>query len=148
MKKLIIIFLIFQSLICSAPGLNIIYIPASEPIKRVYTLTEKLQAIIWIETSGGNSRYNPGETQAVGLLQIWPIMVDEVNRIVGYQKYQYSDRNSDKLSIDMFWIYENYWNPTMDFETMARIWVSGPDGMQENNSLKYYQNAFKYLYAT
>jgi len=75
-------------------------------------------------------------------------MVDEVNRIVGYQKYQYSDRNSDKLSVEMFWIYQNHWNPTGDFQTMARIWVSGPDGMKETNSLKYYNNALKYLHET
>jgi hypothetical protein len=143
--KTLLIILFFIPLSCFAPGLNEIIIPVPEPILRTYSDTEKLQAIIWVESSDGQNRYNPDELQAVGILQIWPIMVAECNRIVGYEKYQLSDRNSDKMSIQMFWEYQNYWNPTHNFEKMARFWVSGPDGMQESNSIGYYQNALKIL---
>ena len=37
----------------------------------------------------------------VGILQMKPIMVDEVNRIVGYNKYHYEDRLNPKLSLEM-----------------------------------------------
>lgn len=146
MKNLLIILFTFQSLICFAPGLNEIIIPVSEPILMGYSDVEKLQAIIYAESSDGVNRYNPDELQAVGLLQIWPIMVAECNRIAGYEKYQLSDRSSDKMSIQMFWEYQNYWNPSHNFEKMAKIWVSGPDGMQETNSISYFQNALKILH--
>jgi hypothetical protein len=143
--KTLLIILFFIPLSCFAPGSGTVFIAMPEPIIRVYSDTEKLQAIIYVETSGGLSRYNPGETQAVGLLQIWPIMVAECNRIAGYEKYQLSDRNIDRLSVSMFWDYQNYWNPDHNFEKMARFWVSGPDGMRESNSISYYKNALKYL---
>ena len=146
MKKTIIILLLCgHFLSCFAPGLNIVYLTMPEPIKRVYTLTEKLQAIIWVETSGGLSRYNPGETESVGLLQIRPIMIKEVNRILGYNKYQLSDRLSDKCSIEIFNIYQQKFNPSMDFEKMCRLWNGGRSGMQKASTLKYYETALKYL---
>jgi hypothetical protein len=146
MKKLLIITLLFQSLACFAPGLNSIFIPSPDPITRVCTYTEKLQAIIWCESKDGENRYNPNETEAVGILQIWPVMVAEVNRILGYKKYQLSDRLSDKKSIEMFEIYQQHYNPSMNFEIMTRIWCSGPDGMEESNSIKYYKLALSQLY--
>ena len=148
MKTLIIILFLFCTLRVLAPGFGTIYISMSEPVKRVYTQTEKLQAIIWVETSGGNSRYNPGETESVGLLQIRPIMIKEVNRILGYNKYQLSDRLSDKKSIEIFTIYQQKFNPEMNFEKMCRLWNGGRSGMQKTSTLKYYNNALKYLHET
>jgi len=145
MKTLIIILFLFCSLRLFAPGLNIIYLKAPEPITKVYSMTEKLQAIIYCETSGGLSRYNPGETESVGLLQIRPVMVREVNRILGYQKYQLSDRLNDRKAVEMFNIFQQKHNPEMDFEKMCRLWNGGGKGMQKTSTLKYYQTALKYL---
>jgi hypothetical protein len=146
MKNLLIIPFLILTMNCFAPGYLEIYIPSIEPLKKSYTLAEKIQALIDTETSNGVNRYNPGETDAVGLLQIHSIMVREVNRILGYQKYQLSDRLSDKASIDIFLIYQRHYNPTMEFQKMARLWCSGPDGMRETNSLGYYNRALTNLY--
>jgi hypothetical protein len=147
-KSIIGILFIFQSLILFAPGLKTVYISMPEPEVKIYTDIEKLQAIIYVETTEGENRYNPNEPEAVGLLQIWPIMIDDVNRILGYQKYQLSDRLSDKKSIEIFWIFQNHYNPSHNFEAMARTWNSGPDGMRETNSLNYYELAKYQLYNT
>jgi hypothetical protein len=144
--KTLLIILFFIPLSCFAPGLNEINIPVPEPFLRTYSDTEKLQAIIFVESSNGENRYNPGETEAVGLLQIHPVMVDECNRIAGYQKYQYSDRNSDKMSVAMFWEYQNYWNPDHNFANMAMDWVGGPAGHKKTSTLKYLQLANNQLY--
>jgi hypothetical protein len=144
MKNLLITLLLFQFMVCFAPEMKILIL-FSEPIKREFTLTEKIQAILDVESSNGMNTYNPGEVEAVGILQIHPIMVREINRILGYEKYQLSDRESDKKSIEMFLIYQNHYNPTMDFETMARSWVAGPKGMKKVCSLNYYNIAINKL---
>jgi hypothetical protein len=145
MKTTLIILFLSIQFYCFAPGLNIIFIPSSEPIKKVYSYTEKLQAIIYTETSGGANRYNPGETQAVGILQIHPIMVQDINRILGFEKYQLSDRLSDKKSIEMFEVFQSHYNPTMNFEKMAKTWCGGPKGMKKAGTLNYYQKALNQL---
>jgi hypothetical protein len=144
--KTILIILFFIPLSCFAPGFETIFIPVSEPILRTYSDTEKLQAIIFVESSNGENRYNPGETEAVGLLQIHPIMVRDVNRIVGYEKYQLSDRLSDKASIEMFQIFQRHYNPSGNFEIMARIWNGGPRGTQKASTVNYLKMALNQLY--
>jgi hypothetical protein len=144
--KTLLIILFFIPLYCFAPGFTTVFIAMPEPILRVYSDTEKLQAIIYAETSGGLSRYNPGETESVGLLQIRPIMIREVNQILGYNKYQLSDRLSDKKSIEIFMTYQHEFNPTMDFEKMCRLWNGGRSGMKKASTLNYYQNALKILH--
>jgi hypothetical protein len=144
--KTLLIILFFIPLSCFAPGSGNIFIAMPEPILRTYSDTEKLQAIIYTETSGGLSRYNPGETESVGLLQIRPIMIREVNQILGYNKYQLSDRLSDKKSIEIFMTYQHKFNPTGNFEKMCRLWNGGRSGMKKASTLKYYQNALKILH--
>jgi hypothetical protein len=150
MKKTILILVFcIQALACLAPGgVQVAYIAEASPIMKVFTLAEKLQAIIDVESANGMNKYNPNETQAVGILQIHPIMVEEVNRILGFEKYQYSDRESEKLSIEMFLVYQNHYNPTMDFQAMARLWVGGARGMQKTSTLNYYNLALTQLYTT
>jgi hypothetical protein len=145
MKTTLIILFLSIQFTCFAPGLNVYFIPSAEPLKKEYSFTEKLQAIIYVESSSGENKYNPGEVDAVGLLQIHPVMVDDVNRILGFKKYQYSDRLSDKKSIEMFNIFQRHYNKTMDFEAMARNWCGGPSGMKKASTVNYYQNALKYL---
>jgi hypothetical protein len=144
-KSIIIMLLLSIQFFCFAPGLNVCFIPSAEPLKKEYSYTEKLQAIIWCESSDGANRYNPGETEAVGLLQIHPIMVRDVNRILGFEKYQLSDRLSDKKSIEMFEVFQRHYNPSMNFERMAKTWCGGPSGMKKSSTLSYYNKALKLL---
>ena len=45
-------------------------------------LDKLVEALIWVESRGNDSAFHKGEN-AVGCLQIRPIMVKEVNRVLG-----------------------------------------------------------------
>jgi hypothetical protein len=145
MKKIILILFSTISLTCLAPGYMTLYIAMPEHSVKQFTLAEKIQAIILTETSNGTDRYNPNEVESVGLLQIRPVMIREVNRILGYNKYQLSDRLSDKKSIEIFEVFQNHVNPSGNFEVMCRTWNGGGRGMQKTSTLKYYDRALKNL---
>lgn len=148
MRKLTIIILflgLFSA--CYAPSVKSLALIKPDPIRKHYTESDKLQAIIQTETGPDGKRlYNRNEPQAVGILQEWPILVYDCNRILGYNKYKLSDRMVPKKAIEMFYVYQNYYNPTLDFEAMARLWCAGPDGITQPSSLPYYKLALKQLY--
>jgi hypothetical protein len=58
----------------------------------------------------------------VGILQITPICVREVNRILGMQVYSLSDRYSVKKSLEMFDIIQQHKNSQLDIRRAAKIW--------------------------
>jgi hypothetical protein len=112
-----------------------------------------IDAIISVESSNGKRVYGDlhlGEP-SVGVLQIRPIMVDDVNRILRLQgsdkKFTYNDRYSKEKSIEMFLIYTNYYafdnldNP----EHIARIWNGGPDGHKQYATLNYWNKVNKQI---
>lgn len=133
-------------MVCYAPNLNSVALIHPEPIRKVYTDQQKLQAIAWVETgNGGIGAYNRNEPLAVGTLQEWPILVEECNRILGSVTYKLEDREDDALAVEMFWIYQDFYNPTHDFEKMARIWCGGPDGMDHAGTISYYNLALNQL---
>ena len=96
-----------------------------------YTLdVEPLIAMIMVESRGNDSAYSKKE-EAVGCLQIRPIMVREVNRILEIQKsdlrYTLDDRWSREKSIEMFHIVNGYHNKNSTYEEIARAWNGGPN---------------------
>ena len=84
-------------------------------VKPTYTLDVEplIQAMIMVESEGNDSAYHKGE-KAAGCLQIRPIMVREVNRILEIQnselEYTLEDRWSREKSIEMFHIVNGYHN--------------------------------------
>lgn len=58
---------------------------------------------------------------ATGLLQIMPIYVKDVNRILGYEKYKMSCALSATKSIEMFNIYQMYYNPNRDIHKAIQL---------------------------
>jgi hypothetical protein len=110
-----------------------------------------IDAIISVESNNGKRVYgdlNLGEP-SVGVLQIRPIMVDDVNRILrlqGYDKeFSYNDRYSKERSIEMFLIYTNYYafDHLDNHEHIARIWNGGPDGYRQYATLHYWNKVNK-----
>ena len=96
-----------------------------------------IAAVIHVESRGDINAHNVGE-DAVGVLQIRPIMVQEVNRVLGFDKYTLQDRWDKQKSIEMFnVIRENTPNPTN--EKVARNWNGGPNGYKKKSTLKYWQ---------
>lgn len=77
-------------------------------------------ALIEVE-SGGDSTC-VGMDDDVGILQITPICIKEVNRILGTQKYTLIDRYSPKKSLEIFYIIQAHKNPRLDTRLAARIW--------------------------
>lgn len=131
----------------SAPGDNRLMLLRPEPTVRGISPKTALKAIIQVETgNNGSGAYNRTEPQAKGILQQWPIMVRDVNRILGHNKYSLADRLIPGKAIEMFWIYQEHYNPEMDFEKMCRIQCGGPDGYLQNCTLQYLELVKKQLY--
>lgn len=75
--------------------------------------------------------------QAVGVLQIHPIMVRDVNRISG-KAYTLQDRYSRVKSYEMATIYlKHYGKPNGEY--LARLWVGGPDSNSQPATKKYWR---------
>lgn len=77
-----------------------------------------LKALILVESEG-----NPnvvGKSNDVGILQITPIYVKEVNRISN-SNYTLEDRYSIKKSLEMFNIMQNHYNPNHDINRAIKL---------------------------
>jgi len=107
-----------------------------------------VEAIIQVE-SRGDSTAKGDRGWAVGVLQIWPIMVREVNRIQEKNgndvRYVYTDRYSVKKSIEMFHIWREYYHSDSDWETIARCWNGGPSGSSHHRTKCYWNKVKKEL---
>jgi len=109
------------------------YDKAEEPIMQ----DPLIAAIIQVESGGDTLAYNLKE-DAAGCLQIRPIMVREVNRLVGKDSFTLSDRWSKVKSIQMFNILRSHTNNPTD-EKLARNWNGGYTGHKKQSTIKYWQ---------
>ena len=86
---------------------------------------DKIDAMVYafamVESRGNDTAYNAKEN-AVGLLQIRPIMVREANRIAGEDIYTLDDRWDAEVSIDIFRTIMERHNPTFDIDRAIDIW--------------------------
>ena len=97
-------------------------------------------AMIQVESRDNDSAFCAAE-DAVGCLQIRPIMVKEVNRIckiLGIKKtYSLEDRWSRSESISMLKIFVRFYD-LKEFEEIARCWNGGPRGMDYASTEGYW----------
>ena len=84
-----------------------------------------ISAIMFVESSYRPNAYN-ATSGATGCMQIMPVMVAEVNRIIGHEKYTLQDRWNCETSVDMFLVWKNHHHAHSDWETIARHWWGGP----------------------
>lgn len=78
-----------------------------------------VQALIVVESEG-----NPlavGKSNDVGILQITPIYVREVNRILGDDIYTLDDRTCIYKSLAMFEVYQAHHNPNKDILRAIKV---------------------------
>jgi hypothetical protein len=102
----------------------------------VRSIPNLIDAIIYVESRGDVKAHNISE-DAVGCLQIRPIMLREVNRLLGYNKYKLADRWNKAESIEMFNVIKDHTtNPTN--EKLARNWNGGWNGYKKQSTLKYW----------
>ena len=67
-----------------------------------------------------------GKANDLGILQITPIFVDEVNRLVGKDQFTHQDALSPEKSLQMLAIYQEHKNPSHD--TDKAIQLHNPKG--------------------
>ena len=112
---------------------------------------ELVNALIHVESRGIDSAVGDThlELPSIGVLQIRPVMVREVNRILKRTKsdkrYKLKDRFSREKSIEMFMIWKNYHHPKDGFEEIARCWNGGPRGMKNKRTEKYWIKVQQHL---
>lgn len=98
-------------------------------------------ALIQVESRGNDSAYCKSE-EAVGCLQIRPIMLREVNRILKIQgkekRFKLKDRWDREKSLEMFDIWKNFHHSNSTNEQIARNWNGGPKGYQRKSTIKYW----------
>ena len=142
MKKMIIIILItFIFLPLKNKELNFdLFKEFKELVLRKWNLPIY---IAMNETSNFDEKAINKKENAAGLLQIRPIMIRDVNRIVGYKKYTLNDRYNFSKSLEIFYIIQDHYNPEYDIEKAARIWNGGPDGIYQSSTINYYNKFLK-----
>jgi len=122
------------------------FIPAPPPVKQieveVIQQPDIVKALIQIESSGRDNAHNISE-DAVGCLQIRPIMVREVNRILRKQggtfRFGLEDRWDREKSLEMFHIWREHHHPDSTDEIIARNWNGGPKGYKKESTLQYWR---------
>ena len=112
--------------------------------KSAYSLADVRSAIEQVE-SGGDASAVGDNGLAVGILQIHPTMVDDVNRIIGDTEYTLEDRKDVERSREMFSVYTNHYTPDLDPEKVARRWNGGPRGDRKSATAKYWRKVRKVL---
>ena len=110
-----------------------------------------LEAIILVESRGKEDCIGDKHLgrPSIGVLQIRPIMVREVNRILKKQnikkKYELDDRYSREKSIEMFYIWKDYYHSEDSDEVIARCWNGGPKGWKRKATEYYWSKVQKEL---
>jgi hypothetical protein len=102
-----------------------------------------ISAIIQVESGGDTLAYNSKE-DAVGCLQIRPIMVREVNRLVGKDSFTLYDRWSKVKSVQMFNILRSNIKEASN-EKIARVWNGGYNGKNNPKTLGYWNKVKKQI---
>lgn len=114
-----------------------------EKIKEVYVSGEDLSewTILQMAIMKTESEFDPsqiGTTNDIGINQITPIFVAEVNRILGEEKYSHLDAFDVRKSIEMFNIVQNYHNK--EHSISKTITVQNPGGASIGYGKKVYDN--------
>ena len=121
-------------------------------IKQPIIKKQKLvEALIQVESRGNDSCVGDRHliVPSIGCLQIRPIMVREVNRILKKlgknKRYKNKDRYSREKSIEMFTIWKNFHHKNDSDEIIARCWNGGPKGYKRKSTLNYWKKVKKEL---
>ncbi len=132
-----------QQIICLADEPIIIKEDVFNPtLYSIDSIQLLIYSMIYIESRGNDSSYCKKEN-AVGCLQIRPVMVKEVNRFLRKMdktlRYTLDDRWSREKSIEMFKVWYNYRHSESTLEIIARSWNGGPRGPKRKSTLNYWK---------
>jgi len=128
----------------------------TEPVKErkiiAMSISEKINILIPVLIqleSGGDCNAVGDGGKAVGILQIHPIMVNDVNRICENKPYEgmcisyrLMDRWNREKSIEMCYFYLlHYGRDEHTFSDLARMWNGGPTGHTKECTKEYGERA-------
>lgn len=96
-----------------------------------------LMVTIFCQLETGDDPKKPNVDDMVGVGHVKSVVVDEINRLVGYEKWQYKDRkNPIKCRAIMFEYLTLKVEPWMSMQGIALLYKKGPDGMFRDHSLQ------------
>lgn len=100
-----------------------------------------IKALIQVESEG--NQYAVGKTNDLGILQITPIYVEQVNNILKGEYYFLEDRTSINKSLEMFEIYQAHFNPDKDILKAIKIHNPGAGQWYTNKVMNEFNNLKK-----
>ena len=101
-----------------------------------------LSALIQIESHGNDlARGRHGE---LGALQIKPIMVRDVNRIMGTH-YAHTQVTNRAVATFIAHAYLSHYGKHLSDESLARIWQGGPKALKRSSSRAYGRRVMREL---
>ena len=103
-----------------------------------------LSALIQIE-SGGNDQAK-GRHGELGALQIKPIMVRDVNRIMGTH-YTHSQVTNRATATFIANAYLSHYGRNLSDDSLARLWHGGPRGAKKSSTRAYARRVMRKLHA-
>ena len=110
-----------------------------------FNWTKVINAIAIVESN--NNPRAVGGGGSVGLLQITPVLVKDVNHILTKQKsskrYTLNDRLNPEKSKEMFVIIQEHYNPSHNIEKAIRLWNGGPK-YSVRGTQRYYNKVMKH----
>lgn len=112
--------------------------PSTIDLETEWQAVSHLAHAFAIVESNDNPHAINRKEDAVGLLQIRPIMVKQANQIVGEDIYTLSDRHDSLTSIAIFHTVMSELNPTLDVDRAIDIW--------NPNASREYRNLVKSVY--
>ena len=101
-----------------------------------------LSALIQIE-SGGND-HAKGRHGELGALQIRPIMVRDVNRIMGTH-YTHAQVTNRAIATFIANSYLAHYGKNLSDESLARLWQGGPKGAKKSSTRLYGKRVMREL---
>lgn len=149
---LLLLFCTFVATGINRPVENVNRLVLLKPIKpKPIKVDPLVNALILVESSGNDSAI--GDTHlpvpSIGCLQIRPIMVREVNRILKLKgakvRFKLKDRFNRDKSVEMFMIWKEFHYEDADWEMIARAWNGGPMGYKKSRTLKYWKKVQQQL---
>jgi hypothetical protein len=120
MKVILIIVLFLITIPAICPPERIAYIGHIKPIK----YDKILRAFMEVESNNRTTIVN--RLGYAGILQIGSEMIEEVNRVCRISKIMQSFTLTDALdstkSVEIWYIIQNYYNPSYDVKKASRVW--------------------------
>lgn len=110
--------------------------------KNLDTVEVMAYAFAMVESRGNQEAYNSRE-DAVGILQIRPIMLREANRVAGEDIFTLDDRWDAEVSVEIFRTIMEHHNPTMDIDRAVDIWNPRCPASYRQSVKQEFENALK-----